>query len=292
MGATVSPRPTERNSVFHAVLGSQRSLKGKFHPVAQYFHMVVKPAAKNILTIRKAQHTVTRAIKSPRFGRGNGQVHISLDGLDGVLPVTRCSLRAIDTQFAHFRIRNQLKVVVYEQSSKSGERSSRDTPNPVSVRLADETTWEHRGVMDFVDNEVNAHSGTIRGRAVLDNKDLFLTPGTFGRLRLYGGPLDALLVPDAAIVSDQAQKVVLTVGPDNKVVGKPVKLGGMARGLRVIASGLAPTDRVVVGGLANPFGRAPARSSPPATARSIHPTASSPRRRSPLRARGFYAVCA
>ena len=109
--------------------------------------------------------------------------------------------------------------------------------------------------MNFVDNEINAHSGTIRGRAIFDNKDHFLTPGTFGRLRLYGGPLDALLIPDAAVVSDQASKVVLTVGADNKVVAKPVTLGGMARGLRVIASGLAPTDRVVIGGLANPFVR-------------------------------------
>ena len=72
--------------------------------------------------------------------------------------------------------------------------------------------------MNFVDNEVNARSGTIRGRAVFDNKDYFLTPGTFGRLRLYGGTIDALLIPDAAITSDQARKIVLTVGDDNKVV--------------------------------------------------------------------------
>jgi RND family efflux transporter MFP subunit len=151
---------------------------------------------------------------------------------------------------------SEADYIRYSRLSVEGSRgSSRDTPNPVSVRLADETTWEHRGVMNFVDNEINAHSGTIRGRAILENKDYFLTPGTFGRLRLYGGPLDALLVPDAAIVSDQAHKVVLTVGPDDKVVGKPVRLGGMAQGLRVIASGLAPTDRVVIGGLANPFVR-------------------------------------
>ncbi|MEJ0018766.1 MAG: hypothetical protein WDN25_19860 [Acetobacteraceae bacterium] len=74
-------------------------------------------------------------------------------------------------------------------------------------------------------------------------------------MRLYGGPLDALLIPDAAVVSDQAHKVVLVVGEDNKVVGKPVTLGGMARGLRIVAAGLAPTDRVVIGGLANPFVR-------------------------------------
>jgi RND family efflux transporter MFP subunit len=144
----------------------------------------------------------------------------------------------------------------YARLSAYGQRpSSRDAANPVKVRLADETEWSHSGVMDFVDNEINAHSGTIRGRAIFDNKDHFLTPGTFGRLRLYGGPIDALLIPDAAVVSDQAHKVVLTVGEDSRVVGKPVTLGGMARGLRVVTLGLAPSDRVVVGGLANPFVR-------------------------------------
>jgi RND family efflux transporter MFP subunit len=151
---------------------------------------------------------------------------------------------------------SEADYIRYSRLSVEGQRgSSRDTPNPVKVRLADETDWRHNGVMNFVDNEINAHSGTIRGRAIFENKDFFLTPGTFGRLRLYGGPLDALLIPDAAVVSDQAHKVVLTVGEDNKVVARPVTLGGMARGLRVVASGLTPTDRVVIAGLANPFVR-------------------------------------
>jgi RND family efflux transporter MFP subunit len=151
---------------------------------------------------------------------------------------------------------SEADYIHYSRLSVGGQRgSSRDTPNPVKVQLADETDWPHNGVMNFVDNEINAHSGTIRGRAIFDNKDRFLTPGTFGRLRLYGGPVDALLIPDAAVVSDQAHKIVLTVGADNKVMGKPVTLGGMARGLRVVASGLNPTDRVVVSGLANPFVR-------------------------------------
>lgn len=142
----------------------------------------------------------------------------------------------------------------YSRLSVEGDRgSSRDTANPVRVQLADEKDWPHQGVMNFVDNEINARSGTIRGRAIFGNKDLFLTPGTFGRLRLYGGPLDALLIPDAAVQSDQATKVVLIVGDDGKVAAKPVTLGGMARGLRIVASGLAPKDRVVIGGLANPF---------------------------------------
>ncbi len=151
---------------------------------------------------------------------------------------------------------SEADYIRYSRLSVEGTRgSSRDTPNPVRVQLADETDWPHRGVMNFVDNEFNAHSGTIRGRAIFDNRNLFLTPGTFGRMRLYGGPLDALLIPDAAVVSDQAHKVVLTVGVDGKVVSKPVTLGGMARGLRVVASGLTPDDRVIIGGLANPFVR-------------------------------------
>jgi RND family efflux transporter MFP subunit len=151
---------------------------------------------------------------------------------------------------------SEADYIRYTRLNAEGQRaSSRDAANPVKVRLADETDWIHAGVMNFVDNEVNAHSGTIRGRAIFDNKDHFLTPGTFGRLRLYGGPIDALLIPDAAVTSDQASKVVLAVDADNKVVAKPVTLGGIARGLRVVASGLAPTDRVVIGGIANPFVR-------------------------------------
>jgi membrane fusion protein, multidrug efflux system len=151
---------------------------------------------------------------------------------------------------------SEADYIRYTRMSVEGQRpSSRDAANPVTVRLADETDFLHRGTMNFVDNEVNAHSGTIRGRAVFANGDHFLTPGTFGRLRLYGGPLDALLVPDAAVVSDLAQKTVLTVGEDGKVVAKPVTLGGMALGLRVIAAGVTRTDRVVIAGVANPYVR-------------------------------------
>jgi RND family efflux transporter MFP subunit len=151
---------------------------------------------------------------------------------------------------------SEADYIRYQRLNVQGQRmSSRNAPNPVEVRLADETGWPHRGVMNFVDNEMNAHSGTIRGRAILPNKDHFLTPGTFGRLRLYGGSLQALLVPDQAISSDQAAKIVMVVGADNKIVAKQVELGGLALGLRVVLSGLASGDHVVIKGLANPFVR-------------------------------------
>ncbi len=133
--------------------------------------------------------------------------------------------------------------------------SGRDNPNPVRVRLADETEWKREGRMDFVDNQLNARSGTIRGRAIFDNQDQFLTPGTFGRMRLFGGEAEAMLVPDAAIVSDQTNKIVLTVGEGNKVIPKPVKLGPIVDGLRVISSGLVATDKVIISGIANPMVR-------------------------------------
>ncbi len=141
------------------------------------------------------------------------------------------------------------------RAAAGGNESARDAPTPVQINLADETDWPHRGVMNFVDNRLSSRSGTIRGRAILDNKDQFLAPGTFGRVRVFGGDIDAVLIPDQAVSSDQANKVVMTVGPDNKIVPKPVVLGPMADGLRVVTSGLAASDVVVISGIANPFVR-------------------------------------
>jgi membrane fusion protein, multidrug efflux system len=138
----------------------------------------------------------------------------------------------------------------YLRLAAAGTRpSSRDAPNPVAVRLADETEFTHVGRMDFVDNAINPKTGTIRARAIFDNKDGFLTPGFFGRVRLFGGTHDGLLIPDVAIASDQASKIVFTVADDGTVGTKRVELGPIIEGLRVVRSGLAPTDRLVIDGL-------------------------------------------
>ncbi len=132
--------------------------------------------------------------------------------------------------------------------------SSRDAV-PVRIRLADETDWTRNGRVDFVDNALSQRSGTMRTRAVVENKNQLLTPGVFGRVQLFGGEYDALLVPDTAIISDQARKIVFVVGPDDVVQARPVTLGPIVDGLRVIRDGLAPTDNVVLDGLANPMVR-------------------------------------
>jgi membrane fusion protein, multidrug efflux system len=140
--------------------------------------------------------------------------------------------------------------------------SSRDSVNPVRIRLADESEWTRSGKVDFVDNTLSPRSGTMRTRAVVENKNQLLTPGIFGRVQLFGGEYDALLIPDSAIVSDQARKIVFTVGADNVVQAKPVTLGPLVDGLRVIRTGLAANDNVVLDGLANPMVRPGAKVMP------------------------------
>jgi RND family efflux transporter MFP subunit len=123
------------------------------------------------------------------------------------------------------------------------------TASPVEVRLQDEPDYRWRGRLDFTDNQLDQRSGTIRGRAVLANPGLFLTPGLFGQMRLSsGGTSRALLVPDTAVQTDQARKVLLAVGPDGTVSARPVELGPAIDGLRVVRSGLRPDDRVVISG--------------------------------------------
>src|ERR1700736_2152051 len=139
----------------------------------------------------------------------------------------------------------------YLRLAAAGARpSSRDAPNPVAVRLSDEAEVQHEGPMGLVDNAVSTKTGTMRARAILPNKDGLLTPGFFGRLRLFGGEHESLLVPDSAIASDQSSKVVYVVADGGTVGVKRVELGPMVDGLRVIRTGLESNDTVVIEGLA------------------------------------------
>jgi RND family efflux transporter MFP subunit len=138
----------------------------------------------------------------------------------------------------------------YGLKARAGERkSSRDAPNPVNVGLANEAGFPHPGTMDFVDNQLNPQTGTIRARAVLDNKDGLFTPGLFGRVQLVGADEhDAILIDDRAVNTDQSQKYVLLLGADNKVEYRKVTLGRVVDGLRIVREGLKPGDVIVVNG--------------------------------------------
>ncbi|GAA0645113.1 efflux RND transporter periplasmic adaptor subunit [Brevundimonas lenta] len=130
------------------------------------------------------------------------------------------------------------------------QRQIRQGAAPVELRLQDEGTFTRTGTLDFTDNAIDTASGVIRLRAIVPNGDGFLKPGMFGQARLAGaGTYQAMLVPDAAIATDQARRIVYVVAADGSVAPRPVQLGPLAEGLRVIRSGLRPTDRVIINGV-------------------------------------------
>lgn len=129
-------------------------------------------------------------------------------------------------------------------------RAGKDPSSAVEIRLQDETEYRWKGRVDFLDNALDRSSGTIRARATVPNPDGFLAPGMFGHLRLYATkPYDALLVPDEAVVTDQARQVVYVIGAGDQIEQKLVEPGRLLGGLRVIRSGLSADDRVVISGV-------------------------------------------
>jgi RND family efflux transporter MFP subunit len=143
----------------------------------------------------------------------------------------------------------------YQRSRLTGDMATaRDGTVLVDVQLSDEDDWSRPGAIDFVDNVVNEQTGTIRLRAVVANTDGVITPGLFGRLRLPGSPpYPAILVPDSIIVSDQAQKIVYVVGPDDVVEARPIRPGPRELGLRIVREGLTGEERLVISGIQRAF---------------------------------------
>jgi RND family efflux transporter MFP subunit len=191
-------------------------------------------------------------IRAPMSGRAS-DIRVDVGNLisggsaDSTLLTTIVSLDPIELEIEA----SESEFMRYTRLDTAGtRRSSRDVANPVEARLIDEEGWPHRGVMTFVDNELDPVTGTMLGRATFDNPDHVLLPGMFARARLYGeGEHEALLIPDAAIVTDQATKLVMIVGDDDVVEARPVTLGPLIDGLRVVRSGLSGGERVVVIGV-------------------------------------------
>jgi RND family efflux transporter MFP subunit len=146
---------------------------------------------------------------------------------------------------------DQTAYLRYQRLAREGFRpSSRERANPVRAALSDEQGWPHDGRMDFVDNEIDGGTGTIRGRAVFPNPGMLLTPGMFARLRLAGSAEhDALLLPQAALGTDQGRRFVYVVEGDGTARQQEVRLGPVVDGLQIVREGLRAEDRVVVNGL-------------------------------------------
>lgn len=131
----------------------------------------------------------------------------------------------------------------YQREARTGG------PAPIRIRLQDEASYDRVGTLDFTDNAIDSASGTIRLRAVVPNADGFLKPGMFGQAQLAGGgAYQALLVPDSAVATDAARRVVMVVNADGSTAARAVQTGPLVDGLRVIRSGLKPTDRVIISG--------------------------------------------
>jgi RND family efflux transporter MFP subunit len=147
---------------------------------------------------------------------------------------------------------SESELLAYQRAVAEGRMSA--TPEhsiEVQGKLLDDERWTLNGRIDFIDNQVNRGAGTIRVRAVFPNPDLRLTPGQFGRIRMpASNRYSAMIVPEAALLNDQARKIVMTVAEDGTVVPKVVR-PGPNRGpeLRIIRSGLEPTDKVIISGL-------------------------------------------
>jgi RND family efflux transporter MFP subunit len=202
-------------------------------------------SAKLDLEFTELRAPVAGRIGDRRISLGN-LVTGSTTGTTSLL-ATIVSLDPIRFEFTF----DEASYLRYERAAQSGrDMTSRNSSVVVALKLIDEPDFSHQGRMDFVDNVIDRSSGTIRGRAVLANPDGVFTPGMFGRIRVPGSPsYNALLVPDAAIGTEQVRKFVLVVDAENVAHMRYVTLGQVFDNLRVIKSGLAEDDRVIVNGL-------------------------------------------
>lgn len=192
-------------------------------------------------------------VRSPIDGRA-GQALVTVGNLvlTDPSPSTLTTVVSLDPVYVVFSGDEQT-YLRYGAMARRGQ-GARGQRLPVRVGLSNETGFPHEGHVDFIDNQLNPATGTIRVRAVLDNKDRIFTPGLFARVQLLGGgESTAMLVDDKAILTDQDRKYVYVLGPGNVALRRDVKLGRGVEGLRVVTEGLGPDDQVIVHGVQKIF---------------------------------------
>ena len=215
-------------------------------------------AAQSAAAVSAAEAAVANAeldlrfteVRAPIAGR-TGRAAITVGNLAQADSTVLTSLVSIDPVYVNFEGDEQ-SLLRYQALARKGERA--ELHNPVRVALAGEADYPHAGKVDFIDNQVDAATGTFHARAVLANPDHVFTPGLFARVQLEGSPaFDAMLVDDKAVLTDQDRKYVYVVGADGKAQRKDVVTGRIVDGLRVVRSGLERDDRVVVQGVQKIF---------------------------------------
>ena len=185
-------------------------------------------------------------VRSPIDGRIS-RTQLTLGNLAQADQTVLTTVVSVDPVWVYFDCDEQ-SYLRFQESTHRG--SGVGSENPVRVALADEQGFPHTGHIDFVDNQLNPSTGTIRARVVLPNPDHVLTPGLFARVQLESAtPAQAMLIDDKAVLTDQDRKYVYIVGPGNTAQRKEIVLSGVSDGLRIVKSGLTSEDRVIVGGL-------------------------------------------
>jgi RND family efflux transporter MFP subunit len=194
------------------------------------------------------EYTRLKAPVAGKIGRRRLTVgnFVQLQG-NGGSATTLATLVSLDPIYAYFDV-EEAAYHKYRNQAKAAEDAGGEFP--CELALVNEQGFAHRGHLDFFDNQVNPQTGTIRLRAVFDNRYRTLVPGMFGNLRILSGkPVQALLVPDVAVQSDQGYKFVFVVNGENKVEARYIDAGRAHGPLREVLKGLKPEDRVVVNGL-------------------------------------------
>ncbi len=201
------------------------------------------------------------ALQTAQLSLGYTQVRAPVPGRVGKLELTAGNLVAagpgapvlttlvsVSPIYASFDADEQVVAKALKDVSSGGDRRLERIPVQMGTAASSDTPFEGR--LQLVDNQVDAKSGTVRARAVFDNKDGQLMPGQFARIRMgQATQATALLVNERAVGTDQNKKYVLVVGADNKALYREVTLGASVNGLRVVKNGLAPNERIVVNGL-------------------------------------------
>lgn len=196
------------------------------------------------------QYSELRAPIDGRIGDRRVSVGNLVTGGNGSNTTLLATIVSVDPIRFEFTFDEAAYLRYQRFAGSNGQMGNSEGGLPVTLKLIDETDFVHSGKMDFIDNAIDRSSGTIRGRAVFPNPDGLLTPGMFGRIRVPGSPpYVALLIPDAAIGTEQSRKYVLVVDDNGIVRQKYITPGQLDDDLRVIKEGLAASDRVIVNGL-------------------------------------------
>ena len=244
-------RATERRTASEAERGERLRANNAISAELADARVSAASEAKSAVAAIQAQLDAARLdlgftrVTAPIDGRV-GRALITAGNLVNAGEALLTTLVSTDKVYAYFEA-DERTYLKYRELAREGERGE---ATPVYLGLSDEQGHPHLGRMDFIDNKVDPRTGTIRGRAVFDNRDGLFTPGLYARLKLVGSATyDAVLIKDVAVGTDLGKKFVLVLGDDGKVNYRSVDLGPKLEGLRIVRSGLNQGETIVVNGL-------------------------------------------